>query len=139
MQVCPTAAIYRDREQDLVLIQPAKCIACAMCAMVCPFDVLTYYPLGNGGPARVVAVKCDGCAERVRKGLVPACVETCKVGALLYGDINELVQAGRLREATAVLVAATAVAPPPSPVPQPVALWRSGGTAISKLRSVQER
>ena len=38
-QVCPTGAIYRDAAYDAVLIDASKCIACAMCAMVCPFDV----------------------------------------------------------------------------------------------------
>ncbi len=107
-QVCPTAAIFRDAEHDLVLVEPAKCIACAMCAMVCPFDVLTYYPLSDGVAARVVAVKCDGCIDRVRRGEIPACAEVCKVGALVYGELNDLVREGRLREARTVLAASAA-------------------------------
>ena len=129
---CPTAAIYRDIEQDLVLIDAKKCIACAMCAMVCPFDVLTYYPMSNGGPARVTATKCDGCVDRVNRGEIPACVEACKVGALVFGELNELVKTGRLRETGAVLAAAEAK--PTAPLaPETVLGWRGWGKAAAEV------
>ena len=44
MSICPTGAISRDAEMGMVVIDERKCITCAMCAMVCPFDVLTFYP-----------------------------------------------------------------------------------------------
>ncbi len=132
-QVCPTAAIFRDPAQDLVLVNPAKCIACAMCAMVCPFDVLTYYPLGDGMPARLAAVKCDGCVDRVQRGEVPACVEACKVGALVFGELNELVKAGRLRETSAVLAATTLVQPTALAAPETVAGWRAWGEEATQV------
>jgi carbon-monoxide dehydrogenase iron sulfur subunit len=103
LQVCPSGAISRDRVEGLVLVDEQRCIGCAMCAVVCPFDVLTFHPLAGGPePDTAVAVKCDGCLTRVRSGQVPACVEVCKVKALVYGEINELVAAGRLhnREVT---------------------------------------
>jgi carbon-monoxide dehydrogenase iron sulfur subunit len=129
---CPTAAIHRNQEQDLVLIDAKKCIACAMCAMMCPFDVLTYYPMANGGPPRVTATKCDGCVDRVRRGEIPACVEACKVGALVFGELNELVKTGRLRETGAVLAAADAK--PTSPAgPETVTGWRDWGKAAAEV------
>ena len=98
LQVCPCGAISRDRVEGLVLSDAQRCIGCAMCAVVCPFDVLTFHPLAEGpGPDHAVAVKCDGCVGRVRRGQVPACVEACKVNALVYGQINDLVASGRLR------------------------------------------
>ena len=132
-QVCPTAAITRDAQQDLVLINPGKCIACAMCAMVCPFDVLTYHAFGNGMPARVVALKCDGCVDRVKRGEIPACVETCKVGALVYGELNELVKAGRLRETRAVLTAAALTEPTAKAASETVAGWRAWGVEATQI------
>ena len=90
-------AIRRDAEHGVVLIDETKCIACAMCAMVCPFDVITYYPIAGSGPDRAVAVKCDGCIERLRADSIPACVEACKVGALEFGELNTLVGSGRQR------------------------------------------
>lgn len=131
-QVCPSGAITRDAGENLVLIDAHKCIACAMCAMVCPFDAVTFQAQANGMPARVVATKCDGCIERVREGQIPACAEACKVDALVYGDINQLVAAGRLEDSAIALGAAraetgTGTAPPN------VAGWRAWGTSAAHL------
>jgi Fe-S-cluster-containing dehydrogenase component len=73
-------------------------------------------------------VKCDGCEQRVGRGEVPACVESCKVDALVYGEINELMAAGRLRESGAVL-AAMGSTPTAAPNGDPLAGWRSFGSA----------
>jgi anaerobic carbon-monoxide dehydrogenase iron sulfur subunit len=127
-QVCPTGAIYRDPVHDVVLIDEAKCIGCAMCAMVCPFDVLTFHPATAGAGGNAVAFKCDACIARLRAGQIPACVEVCKVGALEFGDLNDLVAAGRQRETAAVL-AATARLEPSQPPPDTVGAWRSLGAA----------
>jgi carbon-monoxide dehydrogenase iron sulfur subunit len=130
--VCPTAAIYRDERFDAVLIDASKCIACAMCAMVCPFDVLTFHALANGGSdGRIVAVKCDACVDRLAAGHSPACVEACKVGALQFGELNDLVAAGRRRETAAVLAATTLVEPTPA-VPETIAAWRSLGATVNE-------
>lgn len=106
LQVCPTGAIYRDDEHGLVIVDEKKCIGCAMCAVICPFDVVTFYPLAEGpSPEIAVAVKCDGCVDRVSAGRIPACVEVCKVDALVFGEINELVAAGRARQSALALAA----------------------------------
>ncbi|MGA2837094.1 MAG: 4Fe-4S dicluster domain-containing protein [Acidimicrobiales bacterium] len=129
LQVCPSGAITRDDEFDLVLVDPKRCIGCAMCAVVCPFDVVTFHPLAGGpDPSIAVAVKCDGCVDRLREGGTPACAEICKVDALVYGEINELVAAGSLREAGAVLAASGATATP-APGGDPLAGWRAWGRA----------
>jgi carbon-monoxide dehydrogenase iron sulfur subunit len=88
---CPTGAVLRDAELGLVQMRTSKCISCAMCAMVCPFDAVTFHPAANG---RVVATKCDGCVDRLRRDEPPACVEACKAGALVYGELNELIRSG---------------------------------------------
>jgi carbon-monoxide dehydrogenase iron sulfur subunit len=126
LQVCPTGAIYQDPAHALVLIDEKKCIGCAMCAVVCPFDVLTFHPLA--GSPTPVAVKCDGCVERVGQGDTPACVEVCKVDALVFGELNDLIAAGRVREAGAVL-AATGATPPVSAGGDPLAAWHAWGKA----------
>jgi carbon-monoxide dehydrogenase iron sulfur subunit len=133
-QVCPTGAMARDVKHDLVLVDEHKCIACAMCAMVCPFDALTFhaYTRTNGVPARVVATKCDGCIERLRQGAPPACVEVCKVEALVFGELNALVKEGRLRESARVL-AATATGAAAEVLPDTVAGWRAWGKEAAEV------
>lgn len=128
-RVCPTGAITRDDAEGLVLIDAGRCIGCAMCAVVCPFDVVTFHPLAGGyRPDSAVAVKCDGCEQRVRRGEEPACAEVCKVDALVYGEINELMASGRLRETGAVL-AASGVTPTALPGGDPLADLRAWGDA----------
>ena len=131
LQVCPSGAITRDDGYGVVLVEPVRCIGCAMCAVVCPFDVITFHPLADGpGPGIPVAVKCDGCLDRVRRGAEPACSEVCKVDALVFGDLNALVAAGSLREAGAVLAAAGVGVPDP-PTGDPLAGWRAWGAAMA--------
>jgi len=129
LQVCPSGAITRDLDHDLVLVEPKRCIGCAMCAVVCPFDAVTFHPLADGpGDGIPVAVKCDGCVDRVARGDEPACTEVCKVDALVFGELNELVAAGRLRSAGVVLAAAGATSVEASGG-TPLTGWRSWGTA----------
>jgi anaerobic carbon-monoxide dehydrogenase iron sulfur subunit len=129
--VCPSGAIARDAGQDIVWINEQKCIACAMCAMVCPFDVITYHPQDVQGTVRTVAIKCDGCLHRVRKGKLPACVETCKTGALRFGDINDFVAEGQRRETATVLEAA------PTQDADGIAAWRATGAYVANPGGVK--
>lgn len=131
-QVCPTGAIARDAGEDLVLVDVHRCISCAMCAMVCPFDAVTFHAQADGMPTRVVATKCDGCLERRREGRVPACVEACKTGALVFGELNDLVAAGRLQQSAAALQAA-ALYEPVVKSPATVIGWREWGESTTTL------
>ncbi|MGM0688917.1 MAG: 4Fe-4S dicluster domain-containing protein [Bacillota bacterium] len=133
MAVCPTAAISRTDNDEIVLIDGEKCISCAMCAMVCPFDVIRYYDTYEALKDKVVALKCDHCVERQKKGLEPACVEICKVNALIFGDINELTRIAGSRLARSVSVAAASVPPEPSHLPENFEAWRDWGEKVSKL------
>ncbi len=131
--VCPTAAISRDAGTDIVLIDGQRCIVCGMCAMVCPFDVITYHPSARVRPQRTVAIKCDNCIERQRLGKAPACVETCKVGALQFGDINELAKKSRTRLGRSVSVAAGQISPEEARLPANVEAWRGWGESLGQV------
>jgi len=136
MAACPTAAIYRPSDfPEIVEINARKCIACGMCAMVCPFDVITYYASLEAPQKAAVSIKCDHCIARQREGLIPACVEACKVGALQFGEINELVKAARTRYSEAVSVAVGAIAPEITALPAQIEAWRGWGAAVTHLNA----
>jgi carbon-monoxide dehydrogenase iron sulfur subunit len=130
---CPTAAIYRNKTfPDIVLIEARKCIACGMCAMVCPFDAITYHTSAAVPEKKVVAVKCDQCLERQSCGQAPACVEACKVNALEFGEVNTLIRAGRVHYAQSVWSSPGQGAEGPQ-LPPLVKSWRDWGMAVSQL------
>ena len=63
---------------------------------------------------------------------MPACVETCKVGALVFGEVNELVKDSSLRLAKAVSVAVGEMKPEMVLLPANVEAWRDLGQRIDE-------
>ena len=74
IDICPFECIKRDADTGFVVADNTDCIGCGACAVVCPIDA----PKICGGKM----TKCDGCSERVKAGLLPACVRACPTGAL---------------------------------------------------------
>ncbi len=89
MLACLPGAIYRHPATETVLIDPDRCINCASCAMACPFGVIRYHEDYAAPPRKTVAVKCDNCLVRQEQGLLPACVEACKSGALTFESASK--------------------------------------------------
>jgi carbon-monoxide dehydrogenase iron sulfur subunit len=116
---CLAGAIYRRAATGTVMINPDRCINCASCAMACPYGVIRFHedPLAPVG--HPIAIKCDNCAARTAKGLVPACVEICKVGALTYEEMDDAMH----RKARTV--ARSLSAADPSELPAGVALLQA--------------
>lgn len=130
---CPTAAIYRSQEfPEIVQVNQGRCIACGMCAVVCPFDVITYYASPAAPERPLVAIKCDQCVERQRLGLEPACVEACKVDALEFGELNELLKVQRVRY-THTILAGAQPEEAPLQLPANIAAWRGWGAVVTVL------
>jgi carbon-monoxide dehydrogenase iron sulfur subunit len=88
LNACPSGALGRDSETGAILIDPARCKACAMCAMVCSFDAISFKATHRAPFGREVAHKCDLCIERTKNGADPACVEACHSGALVYAEYD---------------------------------------------------
>lgn len=81
VQVCPMGCLYKDVETGLVLYDNAKCVGCHACERACLYGAVSFRPTGLDRP-RERMEKCHGCAERIRAGLLPACVRNCPTSAL---------------------------------------------------------
>lgn len=57
----------------------------------CPYDI----PRAEEGTGYIA--KCTMCVDRVRNGLLPACVKTCPSGAMNFGDRAEMVALAKKR------------------------------------------
>ncbi|WP_025324183.1 4Fe-4S dicluster domain-containing protein [Deferrisoma camini] len=90
MDACPAGAISRDPVTAAVILDQARCKACGMCAMVCPFDAIAFKVTHASPDGRETAFKCDLCSHRVREGRLPACVEACHSGALAFREHEEV-------------------------------------------------
>ncbi len=111
-QVCPTGATYH-RKDGIVVIDYDKCIGCRYCIAACPYGARSFdygydyhadptayeqqpspeygenrrrnhnkSPIGN-------VRKCTFCIHRVKKGLKPACSETCIGRAIHFGNLKD--------------------------------------------------
>jgi tetrathionate reductase subunit B len=82
IEVCVSGATYKDAESGLVLVDQEACIGCGFCVDACPYNA-RYLDETRG-----VVDKCNACAQRLEKGLQPACVATCLGGSRMFGDLN---------------------------------------------------
>lgn len=99
--LCPWGAA-RKRRDGVVQINPEVCLGGSKCKSVCPWDIpqrqtgvglyLRLLPrfVGNG-----VMYKCDRCADRVAKGLLPACIEACPYDVQTIGPRSRIVAKAR--------------------------------------------
>ena len=89
ISTCSPKAMARD-EMGIITIEPKKCNGCKLCVMVCPFGAIQFDYV-----TKVVKV-CDLCRERLQKDKLPACVATCPAKALMYDELDHVMQ--RIRE-----------------------------------------
>jgi molybdopterin-containing oxidoreductase family iron-sulfur binding subunit len=110
VRVCPTKATWKREEDGIVMMDMHRCIGCRYCMAACPYgarsfnwrDPRPHIGLDENGelpsdfPTRSKGVveKCNFCAERLRDGLQPACVEAAARvpggdGALTFGDASD--------------------------------------------------
>lgn len=99
VRVCPTQATWK-REDGIVMMDWHRCIGCRYCMAACPYgsrsfnwrdprpfikEIVPTFPTRTRG----VVEKCTFCDERLRVGLMPACVEACPEKALVFGDLED--------------------------------------------------
>lgn len=82
VQVCPVGATYRTGD-GVILMDEKRCVGCRYCIQACPYGARFLHPETH------VADKCTWCYHRIVKGLRPACVTVCPVGARLFGNLKD--------------------------------------------------
>ena len=110
VRVCPTKATWKREQDGIVMMDMHRCIGCRYCIAACPYgarsfnwkDPREFITKDENGkfpsdfPTRAIGVveKCNFCAERIRSGRQPACVEAAAEvpggqGALRFGDLSD--------------------------------------------------
>lgn len=119
VSVCPQQAVELDKATGIVMQMPQRCLGCRYCMTACPYHARYFnwwdpqWPPGmekslNPGVSvrmRGVVEKCNLCHARYHAALekaaaagkkeidpadyVPACVEACPTGAILFGNLAD--------------------------------------------------
>jgi molybdopterin-containing oxidoreductase family iron-sulfur binding subunit len=106
VRVCPTKATWKRQSDGIVMMDMHRCIGCRFCMAACPFGARSFNfsdprkymdkdkPANTTYPTRSMGVveKCNFCADRLREGRLPACVEAANAivpGAMLFGNVND--------------------------------------------------
>lgn len=104
VNLCPWAVIQKKPEGSVV-INENTCLGGAKCKTVCPWHIpqrqsgvgiyMKILPnlIGNG-----VMYKCDMCADRIKSGLTPSCVDACPNQAMIFGPREEIVKLAHQRK-----------------------------------------
>ena len=86
VKVCPVGAL--EKGTDSILLHEERCIGCKQCTLACPFGAIQMKSVAGEGNVRVVANKCDLCAN-TEEG-APACVSHCPTEALTFYEIDSV-------------------------------------------------
>jgi len=115
-RVCPTKSTWR-RDDGVIMMDMHRCIGCRYCMAACPFGARSFnyanprrapaelnpdFPTNPDYPTRALGVveKCTFCAERMARGMRPACVEAADSfgeDLMIFGDLAN--PDSRVREA----------------------------------------
>lgn len=95
VSVCPRECFSRDQETGLVRLDNQNCIGCGLCKKRCPIDAIGFRPDGKSS-------KCNGCAERLRLGLRPACEKACQNGAIRFAYVEDTAGGSNMKNVMAL-------------------------------------
>lgn len=89
---CLTQAMHKTAAGPVAWSEN-KCMGCRFCMVSCPFDTPRFEYASPNPRIR----KCVMCADRVREGEEPACVENCPEDALKFGKRSDLIRIAHRR------------------------------------------
>jgi len=82
LAACPRKAIYKRREDGIVLIDQERCRGYQECVRACPYKKTFFNMVSR------VSEKCIGCFPRVEQGQVALCVESCIGKIRMHGFLT---------------------------------------------------
>jgi len=91
--VCLVHAFEKTPEGPVVY-HPELCMGCRYCVMACPYYALAYE---YDDPLTPKVMRCTMCYDRIKEGKLPGCAEACPMGAITFGERDELIQVARER------------------------------------------
>ena len=83
LAACPRKAIYKRKEDGIVLVDESRCRGYQECVKACPYKKIFYNAMTR------TSEKCIGCYPRVEQGLQPRCVESCIGKIRLQGWLSK--------------------------------------------------
>ena len=87
-------AIIRDEETGAVIYDPKVKVKAEDFKKIresCPWDI------PRRDEKTQIMSKCNMCIDRIKEGLLPACVKTCPTGAMNFGDRDKMLDMARKR------------------------------------------
>jgi formate dehydrogenase iron-sulfur subunit len=85
MAVVENGEIVQDEKTGAVIFtEKTKGLAFEPTREGCPYDI------PRRDPESKQMFKCDMCVDRVRSGMIPACVKSCPTGAMRFGKREKI-------------------------------------------------
>jgi Fe-S-cluster-containing dehydrogenase component len=91
VSACIVGALTKEKNGPVVY-NVSKCIGCRYCMVACPFQIPAYEYHNALTPW---VRKCTFCAEFIKKGQLPACVQVCPREVMTFGKKSDLLRLAR--------------------------------------------